>query len=216
MLRFARYGDLKNGLMGLEFGETVQIQINAQSEEPIHYQIASQVRKACEDRGVEPQHLAVDSTGEGGGLCDIMSKEWSNRINRVEFGGRASELPVSDEDGRASHEAYNNKVTELWFSVREWVIRNQIKGMDAETQIEFCSRLFDDQKRKIVVERKVEMKARTGQSPDLADAAALCVHLARELGAGHLKKATQRDKEWEELSLKYDSVYNPDSLYVEN
>ena len=173
------------------------------------------LRKACEDQGVEPQYLAVDSAGEGGGLCDIMAKEWSNKINRVEFGGQASDLPVSDQDSRSSHEAYANKVTELWFSVREWVIRDQVKGMDSETQIEFCSRMFDDQKRKIVVERKAEVKVRTGESPDLADAAAICVHLARELGSGSLKKQLEGDKEWEALSLKYDSVYNPDSMYAE-
>ena len=215
VLRFAKYGDLENGLMGIEFGEIIQIQVNANSEEPIHYQIAGQVQKACEDRGVEPQYLAVDSTGEGGGLCDILAKEWSNKINRVEFGGRASDLPVSDQDSRSSHEAYANKVTELWFSVREWVMRDQVRGMDSETQIEFCSRMFDDQKRKIVVERKAEMKVRTGESPDLADAAAICVHLARELGSGSLKKQQESDKEWEALSLKYDSINNPDSMYAE-
>ena len=76
--------------------------------------------------------------------------------------------------------------------------------------------MFDDQKRKIVVEKKSEMKVRIGESPDLADAAAICVHLARELGSGSLKKQLQHDKEWEELSLKYDSVYNPDSMYAES
>ena len=94
-------------------------------------------------------------------------------------------------------------------------MRDQVKGMDSETQIEFCSRMFDDQKRKIVVERKAEMKVRTGESPDLADAAAICVHLARELGSGSLKKQQESDKEWEALSLKYDSINNPDSMYAE-
>lgn len=216
ILRFAKYGDLASGLMGLEFGEVIDIQLDSAAEEPIHYQIANQVKAACEDRGVGPERLAIDATGEGGGLCDILSKEWSNKINRVEFGGRASDLPVSDEDGRPSHEAYNNKVTELWFSVREWVIRDQIKGMDHETQVEFCSRLFDDKRRKIVVERKAEMKVRTGQSPDLADAAALVVQMARMLGAGYLQSGAETDKEWEALSLKYDRVYNEDNLYAES
>ena len=216
ILRFAKYGDLASGLMGLEFGEVIDIQLDSAAEEPIHYQIANQVKAACEDRGVGPERLAIDATGEGGGLCDILSKEWSNKINRVEFGGRASDLPVSDEDGRPSHEAYNNKVTELWFSVREWVIRDQIKGMDHETQVEFCSRLFDDKRRKIVVERKAEMKVRTGQSPDLADAAALVVQTARMLGAGYLQSGAETDKEWEALSLKYDRVYNEDNLYAES
>jgi hypothetical protein len=215
VLRFATYGDLESGLMGIEFTDIVHIQINATSDEPVHFQIANQVRAACEDRGCRPERLAVDATGEGGGLCDILAKEWSNKIHRVEFGGKASSLPVSDEDSRPSDEAYQNRVTELWFSVREWVIREQIKGMDTETIIEFCQRMFDDQKRRIVVERKVDMKARTGQSPDLADAAAICVELARHLGVGYLKKDAEADKEWKALVLKHDSMYNEDNMYAE-
>jgi hypothetical protein len=215
VLRFAKYGDLESGLMGVEFTDIVYIKLNASSEEPIHFQIANQVKLACEERGCPPNRLAIDATGEGGGLCDILSKEWSNKIVRVEFGGKASTLPVSDEDARPSHEVYQNRVTELWFSVREWVIREQVKGMDTETIIEFCQRMFDDEKRRIVVERKVNMKARIGQSPDLADAAALIIELARQLGTGHLKKDRESDKEWSALSLKYDAVYDPDSLYAE-
>ena len=86
--------------------------------------------------------------------------------------------------------------------------------MDHGTIVEFCQRMFDDQKRKIVVERKAEMKGRTGQSPDLADAAALIVEMGRTLGAGHLRKKTKSDKDWEALSLKYDAIYDESSLYV--
>jgi hypothetical protein len=75
--------------------------------------------------------------------------------------------------------------------------------------------MFDDEKRRIVVERKVNMKARIGQSPDLADAAALIIEMARQLGTGHLKKERESDKEWETLALKYDSVYDQDSMYAE-
>lgn len=214
ILRFAKYGDLEGGLMGVEFTEIITIKLDAQSSEPIHFQIAKAVKQECISRGVEPRHLAIDATGEGGGLCDIISKEWSPDIMRVEFGGKPSSLPVSTEDSRPSHEAYMNRVTELWFSVREWVIREQVRGMDRDTIVEFCQRMFDDQRRKIVVERKVDMKSRTGQSPDLADAAALIIEVARTLGAGRLKGEAKTDKDWLTLSLKYDSVYNEDNLYA--
>ena len=200
--------------MRVEFKDIIYIKLIAQSSEPIHFQIAKQVKVACTSRGCEPQHLAVDATGEGGGLCDILHKEWSSRIQRVEFGGTPSQLPVSQEDSRPSVEAYANRVTELWFSVREWVIREQVKGLDHETIIEFCQRMFDDEKRKIVVERKVLMKSRTGQSPDLADAAALIIEMARNLGAGRLNIKAEDDKEWESLSLKYDKIYNEESMYA--
>ena len=214
ILRFAQYGDLEGGLMGLQFGEIINIQLNAKSSEPIHFQIANKVKSHCISRGCDPEHLAIDASGEGGGLCDIIAKEWSSSINRIEFGGKPSDKPVSTEDRRPSYEAYQNRVTELWFSVREWVVRGQIKGLDRETIIELCQRLFDDEKRKIVVERKVDMKGRTGQSPDLADAAALVVEMARRLGAGNLTGQSGTDKRWDELTKKFGSVYDSESLYT--
>jgi hypothetical protein len=215
ILRFARYGDLESGLMGVQLDEIMNIQLDASSSEPIHYQIANQVRDACRSKGCLPENLAVDATGEGGGLCDIMAKEWSNQIRRVEFGGKASTLTVSQEDARPAHEAYANRVTELWFSVREWVVRGQIKGMEKGTIIEFCSRMFDDAKRKIVIERKVDMKGRTAQSPDLADAAVLIVETARQLGAGRLNIRSETDTKWEDAVKQFDSVYAEGSLYAQ-
>lgn len=216
ILRFAKYGDLESGLMGVEFGDIISIQLDSESDEPIHFQIARQVKSACIERDCAPENLAIDATGEGGGLCDILHQEWSSRINRIEFGGKASDKPVSSEDSRQSHEAYANRVTELWFSCREWTIRNQLRGLDRDTMVEFCGRLFDDEKRKIVVERKVAMRARTGQSPDLADAAVLVVEMARILGTGRLSQEAKGDKEWESLSLKHDAIYNEDFLYAES
>ena len=216
VLRFARYGDLNSGLMGVEFTETIIIPIDASSSEPVHFQIARQVKDYCVSRGVLPSDLAIDATGEGGGLCDIISREWSPSIRRIEFGGRASGKRVSLEDKRLSHEAYANRVTELWFSVREWLMRNQLRGMDAETIIEFTQRMFDDEKRKIKVERKIDMRARTGRSPDLADAAALIIEVARQKGTGNLTVKAERDKKWDTLSLKYDGIFDPDAMYVDS
>ena len=214
-LMFANFGNLESGLMGIEFTETVIIPINPALDEPIHFQIAHQVKEECLQRGCDPRNLAVDSTGEGGGLCDIMHKEWSNKFLRVEFGGRASDKPVSDQDSRISHEAYANRVTELWFSVREWTLREQIRGMCTDTIVEFTQRLFDDEKRKVVIERKADMKARTGKSPDLADAAALIVEMAREIGAGRLKDTNQEDEQWASFSEKCHDIYLEENLYAE-
>ena len=214
ILRFARYGDLDDGKMGIQFDEIINIQTDASSAEPIHFQIAQAVRDHCLSKGVEPEHLAVDASGEGGGLCDIMAKEWDNSIKRIEFGGKPSSLAVSLEDRRPSHDVYQNRVTELWFSVREWVIRGQIKGLDRDTIIEFCQRLFEDEKRKICVEKKSEMKGRTNKSPDLADAAALIIELGRRLGAGNLTASGKKDKNWDTLTVKYNRIYEDENLYA--
>ena len=209
MLQLARYGDFDNGKMGVLLGKSFDIPISAQSKEPIHFQIAAKVRSICEENGVRPQHLSIDATGEGGGLCDILAKTWSPLIKRVEFGARASEKPVSPEDSRKSCEAYANMVTELWYSVRQWVINDQLKGMSMEAAVEFCSRMFDDEKRLTVVERKPLMKARTGKSPDHADAVALVVEMARKLG-GSATAAIRRGgiSSWDREVRVFDSIYH--------
>lgn len=215
ILRFAKYGDLENDRMAVEFTEVIHIDIDAGSNEPVHYQIARRVKQECIARNVRANMFAIDSTGEGGGLADILMREWSPLINRVEFGGKASEMPVSLEDGRCSHEVYANRVTELWFSMREWVQHSQVGGLDRDTIIEFCQRLFDDEKRKIVVERKVDMKGRIGCSPDLADAAVLIIEMARRLGAGELTSAISKDSDWDEVAQEYNNLYTEDNLYAE-
>jgi len=214
ILRFAKYGALDGGLMGVEFTEIMQIHIDAGSSEPVHYQIANQAKQACVARSVAPGRLSVDATGEGGGLCDILMREWSPHIDRVEFGGKASDMPVSSEDGRTCYEAYANRVTELWFSIREWVTHGQIRGMDTPTIIEFCQRLFDDEKKKIVVERKAEMKARIGQSPDLADAAVLIIDMAKRLGAGAVY-SSEGNKDWDKIAQQYNNIYTEENMHAE-
>lgn len=214
VLRIAELGDLQDGSTGIQLGDTIQINVRSDSTEPVHYQIARQVREICESRGIAPNHLAIDATGEGGGLCDIIAHEWSPLIRRVEFGGKASERPVSAEDPRPAHEAYNNRVTELWFSVREWLVRGRLKGLDDNTTTEFCQRIFDDSKRRLILETKLSMKGRTGRSPDLADAACLVVELARQLAGGILTGSHKMDKTWQDLSLKFDSIHHEDNLYA--
>lgn len=214
VLRFAKYGELENRRMALEFTDIVTIQIDAGSSLPVHYQISNAVKQECNARSVRPNMFSIDASGEGGGLADILMREWSPLINRVEFGGKASSLPVSLEDGRESHEVYANRVTELWFSMREWVQHAQVGGLDKDTVIEFCQRLFDDEKRKIVVEKKADMKGRIGQSPDLADAAVVLLDMARRLGSGELTSSVGADSDWEKFASQNNDVYVESNLYA--
>ena len=208
MLQLARYGDFENGKMGVLLGDSKEIKINANDPEPVHFQIAKEVSRICKEAKVQPQHLAVDATGEGGGLCDILAKTWNPHIQRVEFGGRASDKPVSPEDHRKSCDVYANKVTELWFSVRQWVINEQLRGISTDAAMEFCARLFDDEKRMTIVERKAVMKTRTGKSPDCADAVTLVVEMARRLGgAATSRSRNDGPSQWDQIAKDYDSVY---------
>jgi len=171
------------------------------------------VIRECQERGVKFQNLAVDTTGEGGGLADIISHKWGNP-HRVEFGGAPSTMPVSEEDSRPADEVYDRRVTELWFSIRKWAMQDRIGGLDFDTLKELCSRLFNDEKRKIVIEPKSEMKKRTKRSPDLADAVAVTLDLARTVTSGR-NTASKVDQDWMKLVQQNDNIYNPDNMYVE-
>jgi hypothetical protein len=139
------------------------------------------VRQECERRGVTHDRLAVDASGGGRVFCDILEREWGPVI-RVESGGKPSERTVSHEDQRKATEAYDRKVTELYYSAREVQMSGQLRGLDPETAVEFCSRRYDDDKRKVVLETKDEYKKRHGRSPDLADATCFAIEAARILG----------------------------------
>jgi hypothetical protein len=72
---------------------------------------------------------------------------------------------------------------------------------------EFCSRMFDDGKRKIAVESKTVMKQRTGRSPDLADAAVVLLDLVRKTVQFEPRR-TKVDKIWEKLVAESDMIYH--------
>lgn len=170
----------RKGTVGIELGERVHIKVSATSEEPIHYQIVRQVKDECEKRGVGPEMFALDSTGEGGGLAAIFQREWSPLITLIEFGGRASEMPVSKHNKKPSSQEYLNAVTELWYGFRVLLQNGQIRGLDNETAIEFCSRLYVMKGNMKQVETKTEMKKRTKKSPDDADGVVVVTMLFRK------------------------------------
>jgi hypothetical protein len=214
VLRFARFGDRSDGFSTVLFEDIVIIKPDANSSEPIAYQIARRVREECESRGCAPEHLAVDSTGNGAGLCDILNETWSTRIRRVSFGTVASDIPASQFDDRPAKSAYKNRVTELWYSIREWVKSDQVRGLDPETIIELCSRNYIEEDRKIILESKIDMKARFGRSPDLGDAAALVIDVARALG-GYKLAPGGASSQFAELLKQSQTIYHEDNLYAE-
>ncbi len=221
VLRFPKCGEIMvddQPLMIIDPGEYVIIKVDVTSKEPIHYQIERHVKDECEKRGVPPNMFAYDSTGEGGGLGSIIAREWNPQILSVEFGGRASDRPVSEINPRPSREEYYNRVTELWFAVRTLIQNGQMRGLDSSTATEFCKREYAMRGMLMMVETKRDMKARTGQSPDLADSCAIAVELFRKrlnlmTASGVIgKKATEN---FTEFAKKMDIYSDPDNYLIE-
>jgi hypothetical protein len=135
----------------------------------------------------------------------------------LQFGGRASDQPVSAYDPTPSHERYVNSVSEIWYSCKEYMRTGQVKGIGDELMREMCMRKLDPNGEKnlalrIKVLPKSEMKQRFGISPDIADAGMGLLALARERLNLDSSKATKElnqnnkatTKTWKTLFGKFD------------
>ena len=185
ILYFGLVGIDKNGQFVCELGEAVHLNDDATNTAvPRTYQISRQVKEQCEKRNVHPSNLAVDATGAGQPFADVLALDFGADILRVSFGGKASDKPVSSRNKLKGSDTYFNRVSELWFVGKELCRTRQIFGVSAELAKEITSRNYDTIKSgpniKMKLESKPEYKSRFGQSPDLADAAFLCVDLARQ------------------------------------
>jgi hypothetical protein len=184
-LRFADLGYSVNGVQVLDFGgesNVIDVRINSYSNEPISFQIVEQVIKLCEREGVEPEDFIGDFTAIGISLGDLFESQWGP-INRMV----ASERPDDDMimPGKSARDIYYNRVTQLWFDFREFVMSGQIKGLDDAAVNQFCTRLYDDTGQKLKLQPKLEYKKMVGTietwggSPDQADCATYMLYLAK-------------------------------------
>jgi hypothetical protein len=148
-------------------------------------QICGEVKKILDKEGVAYRNLAVDSTG-GAGTVDRLTQFMSKEILRINFGGRATERPVSSNDRTPSSKKYTNRVSELWGVGIEFMRGGQLSGFrrDPELCHEMKARRFSMVKgadgERMTVEPKPKMKLRIGRSPDKADSLMLCIETCRE------------------------------------
>lgn len=184
MLYFGKVGTTSDGILTLCYDKCEELveDVTVKSE-PRAFQIARQFRDRCIAEGVLPRHAAFDASGAGIPFGDVVAQVWSPEVLRVKFGGAPSELPVSLNDRTPASKVYANRVSEIWFSGKELMQMNQLRGVSESLAVELTSRRYETLKSgecKLKVERKEDLKLRTGRSPDEADAAMLLVVLCRE------------------------------------
>jgi hypothetical protein len=199
VLYFGKYGKSRDGLPTLSLSHYKLLRDDVSNKKQTRSeQIVQQFREECECEGVLPENAAFDSSGAGGPFGDVVNMLWSRDILRVQFGGKASDMPVSLVDATPGSERYYNRVSELWFSGKELMRTRQLKGVNIELAKELCARKYKTIKGtslRMQVEPKEDMKARTGQSPDIADAAAILIELCRQkYGFGGATVASLKSK----------------------
>lgn len=186
------------------------------TETPLNHQIARQYRDLCIREKVAIEDAGLDSTGGGGPFSDILTVEWGTGFYRCYFGGSASDRPASTADPRPGKDAYVNRVSEIWYAGVELVRNKQLKGMSAGFIREATARLYKSVKRgggeAMQVEPKPEMKARTGMSPDIADAGFGLIDLCRDRHnlisvEGEVIETTDiTDKHWDRFVAEGDGL----------
>jgi hypothetical protein len=219
---FGSCGIAKDGISTLCFDKYTLLREDVRKKlETRDFQIARQFRDNCIAEGVSPKHAALDSTGAGSPFLSIVREEWSPEVLGVDFSGAPSEMIVSVENSRTAKQAYDRKVSELWYVGREFLKYSQLKGIIPELAREMKARRYETVKGaeglKVRVETKQDMKERLLFSPDMADSGFVLLHLCRtRLGfmPGTSKRGISASRvKFNELARQADRVYH--TLYAE-
>jgi hypothetical protein len=150
---------------------------------PRNFQIAREMKKQGELRGVTARHASVDTSGSPA-FGDIVAREWSSEVYRGQFGGKSTMKRVG-EDRAMAKDRYANRATELWFEARNYMEFGQIRGVCPDLARELTARRYTtgatagSVDATVAIEPKKKMKGRTGASPDIADAFLMLFDLCR-------------------------------------
>ena len=211
ILRFAKVGRADDGEMMLELTEVVRLNLMDDPNYPLFYQVADLTIKELQARGVRPEDFALDATGAGAGIADIISQRWQTGFVRVSFGGAATDSAISVEDPRPAKQVYANRVTQLWSQIKVIVMAGRMRGLDDQTARELCARIYTLKNERTLLESKKDLKKRTkGNSPDRADALSLLVELfVTQNGLGDATGSqSQNSQDWDEYVM--DNTFESD------
>lgn len=141
----------------------------------------------CKRAGVRGNFLALDRTGVGSGIADLMKHEWSTEIHDINYSAGASETKLMLEDQHPCNEEYDRLATELWVGLRTYAEFGylllgptlDLTNLAQQLTQRKCLRAG----RKVRIEAKADYMGRGYTSPDEADSLALFVYAARK-GSG--------------------------------
>lgn len=186
VLRLAYFGHTVNELMALDFRQNsllFRIGISPNSQKSAELQLVEQVLDIIAQYNCPLYRLAVDVTGAGTALAELLRQvaRVSHRPIKVMSNANSKVIGTKKDDPQT----IVGRPTEYWFKFKEFVQQRQIKGLDSVTIAQFSNRLVvQDQKRlnSMRLETKWEYRARMtainpklAHSPDEADAAVLAV-----------------------------------------
>ena len=182
-------------------------------------QIAQFIFERSHQLGIPPENISYDSFGRGTMGFFLAQLFGKNNPVPVNSGDRPTDRPVRfdyfiEERGKRRlkrcDEEYKKKITELWFSVREAIHSDQLKGLSKEVAYEGQLRIYEVKNGFTELETKDDMKERVKKSPDLFDTLAILVETARRLGfeISRIGKDMKSDKPDEDYFQKETDDWN--------
>ena len=183
ILRLAQMGQRIDGSVVLDYkDESLLFKINLRPTklESAETQIANQVIKILDTYHIPLNRLAIDATGQGRGLADVIRLQARSHLMPIKIysvGQLAIKQKTFDVIVKSSYE--------LWFAFRNFIQSEQICGLDRKAAWQLSHRKTVKKNGKVQLESKQDYKnnmiaahPEMAHSPDEADAAALCLQSA--------------------------------------
>jgi hypothetical protein len=217
------FGEDVVGRQVIEFSEPKVIPISISGEISPEDQIALYIRADCERLEIPDTNVFYDA-GMRATLPVSLGRIMSSRTNAVNFGGPATDRPVSEDlftiDVKTRerrplkcNEQYSKFVTELHYSMREVVEAKQCRALPRKVAEEFAMREWHwvpgPLGQRYELETKAEFKKRQGgESPNDSDATSIGLEGARRLGFSiknpkeHRAPESAQREDWLERELE--------------
>jgi len=146
--------------------------------------LVTQISDACRGAKVNAEYLAVDRTGNGAGVHDILrTLAGFSGTKGVNPSTSPTEKRILSEDMKLPCDEYAWLISELWFALRKYVeygfFKQHPNVPTDPLHHEMTGRRFNLGGVKTKVESKKEYKSRGNRSPDRADALTLMLHAVR-------------------------------------
>lgn len=151
-------------------------------------QLVQATQRTCQGAAVQGSHLAVDRTGNGAGVHDILVRVFHAGVKGINPSYAPTEKKILEEDQHLPCDEYSYLISEMWFSLRKYIEFGMFKISSKVPQDpllgEMTGRRFLLTQKKVKVESKKDYKSRGNRSPDRADACTMLVHVVRMMGPG--------------------------------
>lgn len=217
MLRLGNVGHDRDGGMKIDFAfasSLFKLNLIANSVKSLESQIAEQVVNVLVLYRIPLHHLAIDVTGQGRAIGEVIVRENQARGHPLGYGTPMKIYSMSQHNRTKRKESALDltpmSTQDLWDDMRTYIDKDSIRGLDNVTIYQLTSRQIIKKGDKTFLESKKDYKRRmsalgNAHSPDEADATALCVQVVKQR-LGILPGATRPVPQYDQAQSHLDKV----------